>query len=76
MTALYDYQPGVNDGGAMVAWLAVQQEGVLNLAQHEGALAEGHLLRYSQTCLNCLLSDRCSRICLNLDLFCFWKQNL
>ena len=60
MTALFDYQPGPNDGGAVVAWLAMQQEGVLNLAQHKGALAKGHLVRYSQTCLAALLSDRCT----------------
>jgi ribosomal RNA-processing protein 12 len=57
VNALYDYQPGLNDGGPLVAWLAVQQEGLLNLAQQGRALAEGHLARYAQLCLACLLSE-------------------
>ena len=54
-----------------MAWLAVQQEGVLNLAQHEGALAEGHLARYSHTCLAALLSDRCTLDFLKFGLVLF-----
>ena len=62
VTALYEYQPGVNDGAPLVAWLAVQQEGILNLAQNNVDLAHSHLLRFSQTCLSCLLSDRAEAV--------------
>ena len=62
VTALYEYQPGINDGAPLVAWLAVQQEGILNLAQNNPDLAHGHLLRFAQTCLSCLLSDRAEAV--------------
>ena len=62
VTALYEYQPGVNDGAPLVAWLAVQQEGILNLAQNQPDLAHGHIARFAQTCLSCLLSDRAEAV--------------
>jgi len=62
VTALYEYQPGVNDGAPLVAWLAVQQEGILNLAQNQPDLAHGQIARFAQTCLSCLLSDRAEAV--------------
>ena len=58
VTALYDYQPGVNDGAPLIAWLAVQQEGIMNLAQQQAELAEPHLVRFTTVSLACLFSDR------------------
>jgi len=58
VNALYDFQPGVNDERPLIAWLAVQQEGLLNLAQQDSTMVDGHVTRFTQVSLQCLLSDR------------------
>ena len=45
ITALYDYKPGLNDTGPLVAWLTVMQEGLLNLAQLNPDICHAHLAR-------------------------------
>jgi len=58
ITALYDYKPGNNDTGPMVAWLATMQEGLINLGIISTNLAESHVSRFCQTVMECWLSDR------------------
>jgi len=58
VTALYDYKPGVNDTGPMVAWLATMQEGLINLGINSKDLVENHLARFCQAGAECWLSDR------------------
>ena len=58
LTALYDYQPGTNDAGPLVAWLTVMQEGLLNLAQLESGICHGHLARFYTVGAALWLSDR------------------
>ena len=43
ISALYDYKPSVNDPKAIVAWLTVQQEGLINLAAADASLCLAHL---------------------------------
>jgi len=58
VTALYDYKPGLNDTGPLVAWLATMQEGVINLGINNPVLVESHLARFCQSAAECWLSDR------------------
>jgi len=58
VTALYDYKPGLNDTGPMVAWLATMQEGVINLGINSPDLVESHLPRFCTAATECWLSDR------------------
>jgi len=58
VTALYDYKPGLNDTGPMVAWLATMQEGIINLGINSPDLVESHLARFCQAAIECWLSDR------------------
>ena len=43
ISALYDYKPSVNDPKAIIAWLTVQQEGLINLAAADMNLCLAHL---------------------------------
>ena len=43
VSALYDYKPSVNDPKAIIAWLTVQQEALINLATADTKLCLAHL---------------------------------
>jgi len=58
ITALYDYKPGNNDTGPLVAWLATMQEGIINLGLNSTDMVESHLAKFCQAVLQCWLSDR------------------
>jgi hypothetical protein len=46
VSALYDYKPSVNDPQAIVAWLTVQQEALINLASLDANLCLAHLPQF------------------------------
>ena len=46
VSALYDYKPSVNDPKAIIAWLTVQQEALINLAATDRELCLAHLPRF------------------------------
>jgi ribosomal RNA-processing protein 12 len=58
ISALYDYKPSINDTGPMISWLAVLQEGILNLNQLNPTLAHSHIHRFCTEAVSCWLSTR------------------
>ncbi|KZC03741.1 RRP12-like protein [Dufourea novaeangliae] len=58
ITALYDYQPPATDSQPTLAWLAVMQEGHLNLAQNTLNLCAAILPKMLDKCVELWLSDR------------------
>jgi len=58
ITALYDYKPNISDSGPIVAWLAVQQEGLLNLAQQSLEHAHAHLHKFCSVIVSCWASPK------------------
>ncbi len=46
VTALYDYKPSVNDPKAIIAWLTVQQEAIINLCAADADLCLAHLPQF------------------------------
>jgi len=58
VSALYDYKPSINDTGPIVAWLAVMQEGILNLYQQSPVLCQSHLHRFCTEAVSCWMSGK------------------
>ena len=54
------YQPSINDAQPMVAWLTVQQEGLINLSLLNPKLCMKHLSRFVKTASHCWTSDNSS----------------
>ena len=58
ITALYDYQPSLNDTQPLGGWLAVMTQAHLNLGRLEPYLCAGHLPRFFSVATQLWLSDR------------------
>lgn len=58
IAALYDFQPSINDSQPMVAWLTVQQEAHINLAEHDAILCLENLPKLFNNVTRCWASDR------------------
>lgn len=58
ITALYDYQPSIDDAQAFVAWLTVQQEAHINLGLQSPTMCLAHLPKMFATATRCWASDR------------------
>jgi len=58
ISALYSYKPNVNDAGPIIAWLAVQQEGILNMCQLNLQLAQSHLHKFCSEAVTCWASTK------------------
>nr|CAG4650713.1 EOG090X00E0 [Simocephalus serrulatus]SVE94060.1 EOG090X00E0 [Simocephalus serrulatus] len=58
LTALYDYQPSVNDIQPLRGWLSVMTQALLNLARVDVLLCVGHLPRFFSVATTLWSSDR------------------
>nr|XP_050844800.1 RRP12-like protein [Vespula vulgaris] len=58
ITALYDYQPPVNDAQPTLAWLTVMQEAHCNLIQNSMDMCAAIVPRMLEKCIELLLSDK------------------
>lgn len=58
VTALYDYQPSMNDSQPSRAWLSVMTQSLVNLGQLDLALCSGHLPRFFSVAAQLWSSDR------------------
>jgi len=58
VSALYQYKPNLNDTGPMVAWLAVIQEGLLNLNQQNQLLCHKHVHKFCTEAVGCWTSSK------------------
>lgn len=58
ITALYDYQPSMNDTQPLRGWLSVMTQSLLNLGRIEPKLAAGHLPRFFGVASQFWSSDR------------------
>lgn len=58
ITALYDYQPNINDSQLLSAWLTVMQEAFCNLHRLNNEFFLIHLPKFFDTTVRCWLNDR------------------
>nr|CAG4641434.1 EOG090X00E0 [Eurycercus lamellatus] len=58
VTALYDYQPSINDTQPMRGWLSVMTQSLLNLGRLEPTLCAGHLPKFFSLATQLWSSDR------------------
>ncbi|XP_035673332.1 RRP12-like protein isoform X4 [Branchiostoma floridae] len=58
ISALFDYQPGLNDAQPTQAWLTLMQEAHVNLAGVNAQLCLSHLPRMFHASMECLLSEK------------------
>nr|CAG4640604.1 EOG090X00E0 [Eulimnadia texana] len=58
ITALYDYQPSLNDTQPVMAWISVMTQAHLNLGNLDLALCAAHLPRFFSTATQLWQSDR------------------
>nr|CAG4649918.1 EOG090X00E0 [Sida crystallina] len=58
ITALYDYQPSLNDTQPLGGWLSVMTQAHLNLSRLELVLCAGHLPRFFDVATQLWLSER------------------
>ena len=57
ISALYDYQPNINDSQPLIAWLQTIQKAFTNLYRTDKRLCFNHLPKLFETGIGCLLSD-------------------
>jgi ribosomal RNA-processing protein 12 len=58
IAATYDFQPSINDGQPLVAWLTVQQEAHINLSEQDPRLCLANLQKFFANVTRCWASDR------------------
>lgn len=58
ITALYDYQPSINDAQPLRGWLSVMTQSLLNLGRVDPRLCAGHLPRFFSVTTKFWSSDR------------------
>ena len=58
INAMYNFQPSLNDAQPLVAWLTVQQEAHINLAEQDPQLCFDNLPKLFSTVTKCWASDR------------------
>jgi len=58
VSAVYEYKPSVNDPSPTVAWLAVLQEGLINLSQQNKPLCHSHLYKFCSEVVSCWTSSK------------------
>ncbi|XP_054159649.1 RRP12-like protein [Oppia nitens] len=57
ISALYDYQPNINDSQPLCAWIQAIKQGFLNLNRIDKKLSYNHLPKLFNISIDCLLSD-------------------
>ena len=58
ISGMYEYKPSINDSKAIIAWLTVQQEAMINLSQLSPDLCLAHMPRFFDEVKKCWGSDR------------------
>lgn len=72
ITALYDYQPSINDTQPLRGWLSVMAQSLINLGRLDSKLCAGHLPRFFSVTTQFWSSDRMEIVKVNkLTVNCY-----
>ena len=72
ITALYDYQPSINDTQPLRGWLSVMAQSLINLGRLDSKLCAGHLPRFFSVTTQFWSSNRMEIVKVNkLTVYCY-----